>query len=282
LKNRSPGNGTKRSFSSYIWYMSTLTERHQFIIERLKKEGSVKVVDLCADLNVSSVTIRKDLKFLEDKKLVYRTHGGGTLSNPYAGDRPVKEKAAIMADEKSGIGAAAAALIEPNDCILIASGTTVLSLASNIRPQGALTVITAALNVAMELIHHTGIEVIQLGGIIRQSSSSVTGNYAEKVLEDFSCSKLFLGVDGIDLEFGLTTTNMMEAQLNRKMIAASQKTIVLADSSKFGKRGFGRICGMEEIEQVITDHKISEHMVSELERMGIEVTVVGRKGGEVE
>jgi DeoR family transcriptional regulator, aga operon transcriptional repressor len=254
--------------------MSSLAERHQFILERLKKEGMVKVVDLCNELNVSSVTIRKDLQFLENKNLVYRTHGGGTSSNPYTSDRPVKEKAAIMAGEKYSIGEAAARLIEPNDCVLIASGTTVHSLARSIQPTGGLTVITAALNVAMELIHHQEIEVIQLGGIIRKSSSSVTGAYAEKILEDFSCSKLFLGVDGIDLEFGLTTTNMMEAQLNRKMISASQKTIVLADSSKFGKRGFGRICGLEEIEHVITDSNISDHTVGTLRSMGIEVTIV--------
>ena len=251
-----------------------LTERHQHILTRLKKEGSVSVVDLCNELNVSSVTIRKDLKMLEEKELVFRTHGGGTLTNPYTADRPVKEKAMIRSGEKSGIGAAAARLIEPNDCILIASGTTVLSLAKNIQPKGNLTVITAALNVAIELIHHQDIEVIQLAGPIRKSSSSVTGLYAEKMLQDFSCSKLFLGVDGIDVEFGLTTTNMMEAQLNRRMIAASQKTIVLADSSKFGKRGFGRICGLEDIEQVITDSNISEHMVDTLKGLGIEVSIV--------
>jgi DeoR family transcriptional regulator of aga operon len=254
--------------------MSSLTDRHQHIITKLRKEGNVKVVDLCSELNVSSVTIRKDLKLLEDKHLLFRTHGGGTMSNPYTADKPVKEKEKIQSGEKSNIGEAAANLVEPNDCILIASGTTVLSLARNIYPKGNLTVITAALNVAMELIRHPEIEVIQLGGILRKSSSSVTGSYAEKILEDFSCSKLFLGVDGIDLEFGLTTTNMMEAQLNKKMIKASQKTIVLADSTKFGKRGFGRICGLEDIEQIITDSGISDHMVESLKGMGIEITIV--------
>ena len=124
------------------------------------------------------------------------------------------------------------------------------------------------------LVQHPGIEVIQLPGIIRKTSSSVTGNFAEEMLSHFSFSKLFLGVDGIDLEFGLTTTNMMEAQLNKKMIAASQKTIVLADSSKFGKRGFGRICGLEDIEHIITDSNISEHLVDTLKGLGIEVTIV--------
>jgi DeoR family transcriptional regulator, aga operon transcriptional repressor len=254
--------------------MSSLTDRHQHIITKLRKEGNVKVLDLCSELNVSSVTIRKDLKLLEDKDLLFRTHGGGTMSNPYTADKPVKEKENIQSGEKLNIGEAAASLVEQNDCILIASGTTVLSLARNIYPKGNLTVITAALNVAMELIRHPEIEVIQLGGLLRKSSSSVTGNYAEKILEDFSCSKLFLGVDGIDLEFGLTTTNMMEAQLNKKMIKASQKTIVLADSSKFGKRGFGKICGLEDIEQIITDSGISDHMVESLKGMGIEITIV--------
>jgi DeoR family transcriptional regulator, aga operon transcriptional repressor len=254
--------------------MSTLIDRHLHIITKLRKEGNVKVLDLCSELNVSSVTIRKDLKLLEDKHLLFRTHGGGTMSNPYTADKPVKEKEKIQSGEKLNIGEAAANLVEPNDCILIASGTTVLSLAKNIYPRGSLTVITAALNVAMELIRHPEIEVIQLGGILRKSSSSVTGNYAEKILEDFSCSKLFLGVDGIDLEFGLTTTNMMEAQLNKKMIKAAQKTIVLADSTKFGKRGFGKICGLEDIEQIITDSGISDHMVETLKGMGIEITIV--------
>lgn len=255
-------------------YMTHITERHQHIIQKLKKEGSVKVLDLCSDLEVSSVTIRKDLQLLEDKNLLFRTHGGATLSNPYITDRPVNEKFKLQTFEKEKIGATAAGLIEANDCILVASGTTVQYFARHIKAIGHLTVVTSALNVALELIHHPGIEVIQLGGIMRKTSSSVTGIHAEKALEDFSCSKLFLGVDGIDPEFGLTTSNMMEAQLNRKMIAAAQKTIVLADSEKFGKRGFGKICNMEDVEQIITDSNISAHMVTRLKAMGIEVTIV--------
>jgi DeoR family transcriptional regulator of aga operon len=254
--------------------MSSLPERHQYILSRLKKEGKVNVLDLCNDLNVSSVTIRKDLKLLEDKSLLYRTHGGATSGNPYTVDKPVNEKEKIRSEEKMDIGAVAAGLIEPNDCVIIASGTTVLSLARNIKPKGQLTVITAALNVATELNQYPEIEVLVLGGILRKSSSSATGMYAEKILDDFSCSKLFLGVDGIDIDFGLTTTHVQEAQLNRKMIAASQKTIVLADSSKFGKRGFGKICGLEDIEQIITDSGISDHMLKTLQGMGIEVTIV--------
>ena len=254
--------------------MINITERHQSILEKLKKEGEVKVLDLCRELDVSSVTIRKDLKLLEDKNLLYRTHGGATSNNPYTIDRPVNEKEKLQSREKNDIGAAAVKLIQPNDSIIIASGTTVLSLARKIDASQGLTVITSALPVALELIRHPDIEVLQLGGILRKSSSSVTGPYAQNILSDFFCTKLFLGVDGIDMEYGLTTTSSLEAHLNRQMIAVSQKVIVLTDSTKFGKRGFGRICGLEEIDQVITDKGITQHHLKVLEGMGIEVTLV--------
>lgn len=253
--------------------MNTI-ERHKKIIDKISQEGQVKVQDLCNELGVSPVTIRKDLKLLEDKGILYRMHGGATLNNPYTIDRHVNEKEKIHLSEKMHIGAIAAEMVTANDAILIASGTTVLSLAKNIRPQENLTVITAALNVALELNQHSEIEVIQLGGVLRKQSSSVTGIYAESNLSDFSCSKFFLGVDGIDLDFGLTTANVMEAHLNREMIKVSQKTIVLADSTKFGKRGFGRICGFEHIDEIITDGGISNFTKKALEELGIKVTIV--------
>ncbi|HEU4633272.1 MAG TPA: transcriptional repressor AgaR [Flavisolibacter sp.] len=252
----------------------TITERHQAILDFLNKEGLVNVLELCKKLKVSSVTIRKDLKLLEDKGLLFRTHGGATLNNPYTTDRPVKEKEKLQSEEKDRIGAFAAQMIHPNDSIIIASGTTVLAFARKIQSSTGLTVVTAALNVALELTRHPNIEVLQLGGIVRKSSSSVTGPYAQNILNDFFCTKLFLGVDGIDIEYGLTTTSAMEAHLNRQMIAVSQKVIVLTDSTKFGKRGFGRICMLQEIDQIVTDKGISEYYIKTLQSMGIEVTVV--------
>jgi DeoR family transcriptional regulator of aga operon len=254
--------------------MINLAERHQYILNKLQKDGNLNVIELCNELKVSSVTIRKDLKALEDKNLLFRTHGGAALNNLYIFDRPVNEKEKIQSDEKMNIGAAAAALIQDNDSIIIASGTTVLAFARHIHPKPGLTVITSALNVAIELMNYPAIEVLQLGGLMRKSSSSVMGTYAENILSDFFCNKLFLGVDGIDLEFGLTTTNAMEAHLNRQMINASQKVIVLADSTKFGRRGFGKICGLDEIDHVITDSGVSEHVIQTLEGAGITVTIV--------
>lgn len=253
--------------------MLNIAERHQVIINKLQQEGYVAVVDLCKELKVSPVTIRKDLKLLEKKGLLFKTHGGATQQNPYTVDRPVNEKEKIQSIEKLKIANVAAQLVHDNDSIIIASGTTVQALAKAIHVKGNLIVVTAALNVALELIKEDNVEIIQLGGVLRKSSTSVTGNYAKEALKDFFCSKLFLGVDGIDLEFGLTTTNSMEAQINREMIKVSQKTIVLADSTKFGKKGFGKICGFEDIDQIITDSGITDSTVKALESMGVEVTI---------
>lgn len=249
-------------------------ERHKAILQKIVQDGQIKVQYICEAYKISPVTARKDLKLLEEKGLLYRMHGGATLTNPYATELHVNDKEKIHLDEKMQIGAAGAKLVAANDSILIASGTTVLYLAKNIQPKENLTVITSALNVALELNKHPETEVILLGGVLRKRSSSVTGLYAENNLNDFSCSKFFLGVDGIDLEFGLTTTNVMEAHLNRQMIKVSQKTIVLVDSTKFGKRGFGRICDFNSIDEIITDSGISNFTKQSLEDYGIKVTIV--------
>lgn len=256
--------------------MKSITERHQLILRKLQDNGHVNVQELSAQMKVSEVTIRKDLKLLEDKNLLYRTHGGGSKANPYTNDKPVSEKEALNADEKRGIARVAAKMVGDNDSIIIASGTTMLALARSLNPEKHLTVITSALNVALELSGHQHIDVLQLGGQIRQNSSSVMGPYAEQILADVSCSILFLGVDGIDLEMGLTTTSLMEARLNQRMIDAVQTTVVLADSSKFGRRGLGKICTIDQVEHIITDDGISASVVKILEDKGVKVTIVSK------
>lgn len=212
----------------------TKEERQSIILELLIQHNSILVTDLATHLNVSSVTIRKDLTDLEREKKLYRNHGKAILIDPYIDNRNVSEKEKLYVEEKRLIGMKAASLIAPKDSILIASGTTMHALARSIVPVDELTVITASMEVSNILASEKNIYIIQLGGILRHSSLSVVGKYAENILADFSCSKLFIGVDGIDLDFGITTTNMMEASLNRVMMQTAQKTIVLADSSKSG------------------------------------------------
>ncbi|REL33036.1 DeoR/GlpR transcriptional regulator [Rhodohalobacter sp. SW132] len=251
----------------------TLSERHEKILNKIEQFGKVSVQQLSTELSVSEVTIRKDLRMLEDKNLLFRTHGGATRSNPYRGDRHVHEKEKIQAKEKQAIANEAVKLIGENDSIILASGTTILALAREIQPISNLNIITSALNVSLELSAKENVDITQLGGQLRSSSSSVVGKYAEQFLENITCGILFLGVDGIDLDFGLTTTNLGEASLNRRFIEVAQYTVVLADSTKFGKRGFSRICTLDCVQHVVTDEGTDPITIKKLEENGVRVTV---------
>ncbi|MBR6284761.1 MAG: DeoR/GlpR transcriptional regulator [Muribaculaceae bacterium] len=248
-------------------------KRHAAIIDLLLKTGSVQVAYLVEELNVSSVTIRKDLSELEKQGKLFRSHGKAILINPHITNRSVSDKEKIAPDAKRLIGHEAARLIDRNDSILIASGSTVHALARCIQPIHRLTVVSASLVVSEILALNENIDIIQLGGMLRHSSLSVVGQYSEQVLGQFSFSKLYLGVDGIDLDYGITTTDMREAELNQKMMAAAQKTIVLADSSKFGRRGFAKISDMEQVDVIITDDGISPQNVHAVEELGIDLII---------
>jgi len=254
--------------------MRNIAHRHKVILGELDKEGFVRVQDLSERLGISEVTIRKDLKELESRKLLFRNHGGASPLSSLINDRHIDEKEKVQVDEKLRIGAAANLLLGKNDRIIIASGTTLLSFAQKISITDQLTVITSSVKVSMTLCYKPNVEVIQLGGTMRKSSASVIGPYAESMLSELTCSKLFIGVDGIDLDFGLTTSNIGEAHLNQYMLNAAQEVIVLADSSKFGKRGFGKICNINQIHHIITDKDAPANAVQIIRDKGIKVTLV--------
>ena len=251
----------------------TKESRHNTIMELLVKHGSIQVSDLVNQLNVSSVTIRKDLTELEKQDKLYRSHGKAILINPYINNRAVSEKEKLATEEKRAIGRVAAQLINTDDSIIIASGSTVHALARSIVPLHRLTVVSASLPVSEILSQNESVDIIQLGGMLRHSSLSVVGQYSEMILKDCSFSKLYMGVDGIDFDYGITTTDLREAELNQKMMQAAQKTIVLADSSKFGRRGFAKIANMEDVDIIITDAGIAPKDVSAIEELGIDLII---------
>lgn len=247
--------------------------RHDFIIQQLTSRHSISVNELSQLLSVSPVTIRKDLTELEQEGRLYRSHGCAKTINPFTNNRTVNEKEVLYVEEKRRIGIAAAKFITERDSIIIASGTTVHALAKAIRPIKRLSVVSASLPVSITLAADHNIDIIQLGGWLRHSSMSTVGEHSEQMLENLTFSKLYLGVDGIDFDYGITTTDIREAQLNRKMMKAAQKTIVVADSSKFGKRGFAKIAEIEDIDLIITDENIPNGARQKLEEMGIEVLI---------
>lgn len=253
----------------------TKEDRQNAILEQLLAQESVLVSDLASSLDVSLVTIRKDLTELEKAGKLYRSHGKAILINPFTNNRSVNEKEKLNAEEKQLIGAEAVKLLVKNDSIILASGTTIHALACNIQPEEKLTVVSACLQATMTLAGNENVDIIQLGGMVRHSSVSVVGQYSMEILRGCSFSKLFLGVDGIDFDFGISTTDIREAELNRAMMQAAQKTIVLADSSKFGRRGFAKISNLDEVDLIITDAKVPQAVVRKIEELGIDLIIAG-------
>lgn len=251
----------------------SVAERRNKTIQLLKDNGQVSVSELSKLLNVSEVTIRKDLQYLEKRNLLIRTHGGAMKNDYLVHDQHFEDKGKKYTEEKQKIGEKAAELVNDGDSLILDAGTTVLQIVRNLQNKRGLIVLTPAVNIALELMRIPETQIMVLGGILRNTSAAVVGSYAEAMVKEHFCSKLFLAADGFDPSFGLTTTNAMEAHLNRMMIDSAQQTIVVIDSSKFGRRGLSRICGMEHIDAVITDSGITDRMKKTLEDLNIEIII---------
>jgi DeoR family transcriptional regulator of aga operon len=256
--------------------MVIINKRQEDILKELDKKGHVNVADLCEILNVSTVTIRKDLNFLENENLLHRTHGGASKQPIYAFERNISDKEGLQVEQKKQIAQEALKYINNFDYIILGSGSNIHYLSQIISGFQKLTVITPSLKVSMELSNEANVDTIQLGGDIRKSSNSVVGPISESILNQFSCNKLFLGADGLHLDFGLSTSNALEAHLNQAMISVSEKVIVLVDSTKMNIRGFGKICNLDMIDVLITDDGIDAETKMKLEEIGIEVIVASK------
>lgn len=249
-------------------------DRRAKIIDLLENNGQVKVTDLSDMFNVSEVTVRNDLSQLEGKGLLIRTRGGGIKTQRVGIDNHLNDKSKRSQKEKQLIGKKAAELVNNGDTIIIDSGTTTVELAKNLLTFNSLTVITNALNIASQLISSPQIKIIMLGGMLRHKSLSLIGPLAEKSIQNYFCDKLFIGVDGIDAEYGISTPNHEEAHLNRLMIDISKEVVVIADSSKFLRRSFAFISPMSKINTLITDSGIPKSEMTILQNAGINLIIV--------
>lgn len=249
-------------------------ERRIQTIQLLREHGHASVSKLSERFGVSEVTIRKDLRTLEDEDMVVRTHGGAVLADHFKFDLPFDGQAARHAEEKRRIGEAAAARIADGDTLILTYGTTTAQIARHLLGHRSLTVLTNSVRILAELIGNMEVDVLMLGGHLTQATATVAGPYAEQMLRDHTFRKLFLGCDGYDPDHGLTTTNTLEAHLHRLMIDVAEEVIVVADASKFGRRGLSRVCGIDSLDVFITDARVPDAMVQQLDAAGIEVCVV--------
>lgn len=249
-------------------------ERRREILELLRNDGRVLVRDLSKRFRTSLITIRKDLESLHHQGLLERTHGGALpLRTGALQDQTLQEKERLHRNEKMRIAAAAVKMIRPGQVVILDSGTTTTAIARGCRHVRGLTIITNATNIATEL-EGSNVEVILTGGTLRKNSFSLVGPLAEESLRKLSADMLFLAVDGFDVAYGLTTPNQLEARVNRAMAEAARRTIVVCDSSKFGRRSLSLIMPVSAVHETITDKGISRHDLKALRDTEIEVTLV--------
>jgi DeoR family transcriptional regulator of aga operon len=249
-------------------------ERRRETLEFLRNEGRVLVRDLAKRFRTSLITIRKDLESLHHQGLLERTHGGALpIRTGALQDQTLHEKERLHKQEKLRIAAAAVKMIRPGQVIILDSGTTTTAIARGCRRIHNLTVITNATNIAAEL-EGGSVEVILTGGTLRKNSFSLVGPLAEESMRKLSADMLFLAVDGFDVGYGLTTPNQLEARVNRAMSEAARRTIVVCDSSKFGRRSLSLIMPVSAVHETITDKDIPRHDLKALREAEVEVTLV--------
>ncbi|HXX16965.1 MAG TPA: transcriptional repressor AgaR [Candidatus Eremiobacteraceae bacterium] len=249
-------------------------ERRRAILDMIEEDGRVVVRDLAKHFRTSLITIRKDLEFLHHQGQLERTHGGALpVKSGALMDSSLQEKERLHRVEKTRIAAAAARMISKDQVIILDSGTTTSAIARSCRHLKNLTIITNAINIAAELAN-SPVEVILTGGALRKNSFSLVGPLAEESLRKLSADLFFLAVDGFDVHYGLTTPNLLEARVNRAMAESARRTVVVCDSSKFGRRSLSLIIPTAGVHETITDKNISKRDLMTLREAEIEVTLV--------
>ena len=249
--------------------------RKAIIFDKLKEHGSVTVHELCETLNVSDMTIRRDLSEMERDGLLRRVHGGAVLAPGRSYERPYLMRADQGNHAKEQIGRKAAELIVDGDSIALDVGTTTLEIARNLGDKRSITVVTASLPIANEiaLTYHleNQIRLILTGGVVRAGELSMIGRFAQNMYEQLHLDKAFIGVAGIDVEAGITEYNLDDAMVKRAIIASARQKIIVADASKFNQTTFVSIEPLEKIDIIITSVDAPKHVVKEITSMGIEV-----------
>ena len=269
-KAKSPVSPVASERGSYL----LIGERRQYIVALAQQHGRVLVEELAQSLGISRITIRKDLDYLQSRGALQRTHGGALLPGVGAlSDPSLQEKEGRHSNEKQRISAAAVNMVQEGQCVLLDSGTTTTAIARGLKKFSHLTIITNAVNIAAEL-SGTDFEVLLTGGSLRKNSFSLVGPLAEDMLRDMNADILFLGVDGFDLEVGLTTPNVMESRVNRAMVKAAAMVVAVCDSTKFNRRSLSKIVDASAIHHVITDSNLPQETAEALSNINIKLTLV--------
>jgi DeoR/GlpR family transcriptional regulator of sugar metabolism len=235
-------------------------ERRKWLEQQILVNKKIDIEEVSQQLDVSSMTIRRDLKELEAKGKVIRTHGGAVSLEMLAEEVPYSSKATKNNEQKKAVASKALPLIEENFTIILDSGTTTLELARLLKPRSDLTIVTNDVNIANELLDSSN-KVIVTGGELQQGIGALYGSATQKMLEIIYADIFFLGAHAIDLESGVSAPTFEKSMIKQLMVNAAERTWLLADNSKFNKKAFSKVCSFTEIEGIITDRNTDPSII---------------------
>lgn len=256
-----------------------VNERQSRILQQLEAFGSVQTQTLATQLGTSLATIRRDLEQLQDQGLIRRVYGGAVAVAPRrAADRYFKNRISTFDAQKRAIGKLAASLIREGETILLDIGTTVLEIARNIRGMKELTVVTNSLPVLNELAD-SSIDVYSLGGQLRAKELAFGGSHAAAALESLYFDKAFWGAGGVTLDNGVSDYNCDAANLHRLALQRAAQSILVVDSSKFGRDVFAFVAGLKDVDLIVTDRFIDPGYQRSLAEMEIRTLIADPEQG---
>lgn len=247
--------------------ISELTERERVILDRLSADGSVSVGALARDFELSEVTIRGDLKVLEEKGWINRTRGGAAP----ALHRDILERQRIYPEQKNAIARTAAQLVRDGDVIMIETGTTTALIARYLAGKRDIHIVTNSTLVFSYARMYPNLQITMTGGEFRRATESLVGPIALETISRLNVRLAFVGTDGFSLERGMTTHLMEGAEIVKAMKAHAQTTVLAADSSKYNKVGFSNVLPLSAMDLIITDLGLSEQAENELLGAGINI-----------
>lgn len=262
-----------------------LTEqRYEEIYHLLEREGSVRTITLCNALQTSRETIRRDLEAMEAKGMLRRIRGGAMKLDMSQNKNVTYTSFSKRRDEnlrhKEDIALEALNYISEGQAIALDSGTTSLFLARALKTGfHSLTVVTNSFAVAQELAGAEGITLVLTGGVYRADEEAFVSDMAALIFSKINVDIFFLTTCGISVERGITYQRMDEISVQNKMMEASDRTIVVADSSKIGNNSLVKMCGIEEVSMLITDSGVSAGQVKAFEQAGVRVAIAKERNG---
>lgn len=252
-----------------------LQERRQLILDDLKRDGRVSVKALSEKLNVSEVTIRQDLRALEDEGILERTYGGAMLRSPSstAAELSFDIRRRKHKGEKDGIGRAAAALVKDGYGVALDSSTTTFAMIPYLKRYDGLTVVTNSLMIAQQFLDSPRIRVLLPGGTLRRDSISLVGNPAS--LPDINLNVGFFSAQGVTFEAGITEIGPDEAEMKRALMSRCITKVITVDATKWGKVAPYTYASAREIARIITTNTVPEADVHPFRQAGIVIETVG-------